>query len=69
MGSIRAILETKWQSRYIFEAAASRGSKRVMVLTEVLIHKLIVNLMGSKWVESVTSILGRNVRRVTPVYY
>ena len=51
MGSIRAILETKWQSRYIFEAAASRGSKRVMVLTEVLIHKLIVNLMGSKWVE------------------
>ena len=51
MGSIRAILETKWQSRSIFEAAASRGSKRVMVLTEVLIHKLIVNLMGSKWVE------------------
>ena len=57
MGSIRAILETKWQSRYIFEAAASRGSKRVMVLTEVLIHKLIVNLMGSKWVESVKSFL------------
>ena len=51
MGSIRAILETKWQSRYTFEAAASRGSKRVMVLTEVLIHKLIVNLMGSKWGE------------------
>ena len=26
-------------------------SESVMVLTEVLIHKLIVNLMGSKWVE------------------